>query len=251
MSPPNRILALWAVPRSVSTAFERMMRARGDFECLHEPFVAYYYYGEDRVNDNYNEGIEPDPSHHWSAIRDGILEAAESSPVFFKDMAYHPRKCLSPEFLAPFDSTFLVRDPRRSLASLYNLQPNSSFEEAGFEQQLRMMRMVHEMTGEPLVVIRSEDLKSDPQAATRRYCESVGIPFIAEALEWEEGAPSQDWKPWERWHAEAMSSTGFETAEHEAVGEDPRLAKVPPEILARCEKIYEEMQEFIASTQRP
>ena len=35
MSGP-RILALWAVPRSVSTAFERMMAQRGDFEVLHE-----------------------------------------------------------------------------------------------------------------------------------------------------------------------------------------------------------------------
>ena len=40
------ILALWAVPRSTSTAFEWMMRQRGDFECFHEPFGEVWYQGE-------------------------------------------------------------------------------------------------------------------------------------------------------------------------------------------------------------
>ena len=34
----EKILALWAVPRSTSTAFERMMRERGDFWVVDEPF---------------------------------------------------------------------------------------------------------------------------------------------------------------------------------------------------------------------
>ena len=43
----EKILALWAVPRSTSTAFEWMMRMRGDFECLHEPFGEVWYQGEE------------------------------------------------------------------------------------------------------------------------------------------------------------------------------------------------------------
>ena len=43
-----KILALWATPRSTSTAFEWMMRQRGDFICHHEPFNELYYCGEDR-----------------------------------------------------------------------------------------------------------------------------------------------------------------------------------------------------------
>ena len=44
-------LALWATPRSTSTAFEWMMRQRGDFTCVHEPWNELYYYGEDRRSD--------------------------------------------------------------------------------------------------------------------------------------------------------------------------------------------------------
>ncbi len=32
------IIVLWATPRSTSTAFEWMMRMRGDLACFHEPF---------------------------------------------------------------------------------------------------------------------------------------------------------------------------------------------------------------------
>ena len=42
------MLVLWATPRSTSTAFEWMMRQRGDFTCFHEPFNEAYYYGSDR-----------------------------------------------------------------------------------------------------------------------------------------------------------------------------------------------------------
>ena len=37
------VLVLWAVPRSTSTAFERMMSQRGDHTCVHEPFGEVWY----------------------------------------------------------------------------------------------------------------------------------------------------------------------------------------------------------------
>ncbi|MCP4301768.1 MAG: sulfotransferase family protein, partial [Gammaproteobacteria bacterium] len=43
----HKILALWATPRSTSTAFEWMMRMRGDMTCFHEPFGEAWYQGED------------------------------------------------------------------------------------------------------------------------------------------------------------------------------------------------------------
>jgi hypothetical protein len=44
----NPIIFLWAHPRSMSTAIERVMREGGDLDCLHEPFLRYYYL--ERVN---------------------------------------------------------------------------------------------------------------------------------------------------------------------------------------------------------
>ncbi|WP_318698697.1 MULTISPECIES: hypothetical protein [unclassified Roseofilum] len=47
----KKILALWALPRSTSTAFERMMQQRGDFLVLDEPFGLYFHYSEERKSD--------------------------------------------------------------------------------------------------------------------------------------------------------------------------------------------------------
>ena len=51
----HKIIALWAVPRSTSTAFEWMMRQRGDLDCLHEPFGEAWYQGEDPLWPRFRE----------------------------------------------------------------------------------------------------------------------------------------------------------------------------------------------------
>jgi hypothetical protein len=45
----NPIYVLWATPRSTSTAFEWMMRMRGDMACFHEPFGEAWYRGDDSI----------------------------------------------------------------------------------------------------------------------------------------------------------------------------------------------------------
>jgi len=40
---------LWATPRSTSTAFEWMMRMRGDMTCFHEPFGEAWYKGDEAL----------------------------------------------------------------------------------------------------------------------------------------------------------------------------------------------------------
>jgi hypothetical protein len=235
----NRVIALWAVPRSVSTAFEQMMRARGDLRVLHEPFLPYYYYGEERVNDHFSEGVDPDPSHDWRRILEQIRGEAAQGPVFFKDMAYYLSRVMAPELIGNFDNSFLVRDPERSLPSLFRLLPEATMEETGFEQQLRLMRMVREETDQPLVVVDSERLREDPGPEVERYCRRMGLEFKPEALHWDEGEPSEEWRPWRAWHREAINSTGFEssTDEHEEVA-------VPPEVLERCRAAYAEILEL-------
>jgi hypothetical protein len=41
-------IALWATPRSASTAFDKMLRTRGDREVLTEPFSIPYYDGPEQ-----------------------------------------------------------------------------------------------------------------------------------------------------------------------------------------------------------
>jgi hypothetical protein len=87
-------IALWAVPRSLSTAFERIFVERDDFEVFHEPFGDSYYYSEERLSDRYSD-VEPKAEYNYENVLAKILEPREKR-VFVKDMAYHAKPLLSP-----------------------------------------------------------------------------------------------------------------------------------------------------------
>jgi hypothetical protein len=83
----NQPVALWAVPRSISTASERVFVERDDFDVFHEPFSASYYYSEDRLSDRYSN-VKLEAGHNYQNVLASILESREGR-VFVKDMAYH------------------------------------------------------------------------------------------------------------------------------------------------------------------
>ena len=81
----DKPVALWCVPRSLSTAFERVFLERDDFEVLHEPFSASYYRGEDRLSGRYADE-EPRPEHGYESVLAEVLRPRRRR-VFLKDMA--------------------------------------------------------------------------------------------------------------------------------------------------------------------
>ena len=123
-------IALWAVPRSLSTAFERSFVERDDIEVLHEPFSASYYYGEDRLSDRYSD-VEPNAEYNYDRVLAEVL-SPHGRRVFLKDMAYHAKGVMGPEFISNFVNTFIVRDPKYVLSSLYRMWPDFILEETGY-----------------------------------------------------------------------------------------------------------------------
>ena len=111
----DRPIALWAVPRSISTAFERVFVERDDFEVLHEPFSNAYYYGTDRLSDRYADA-EPRPEYSFDSVLADVLAPREKR-VFVKDMAYQAKGVLSPEFALESFSD-LEGDVRQSMARI-------------------------------------------------------------------------------------------------------------------------------------
>src|SRR3712207_2960346 len=124
-------IALWAVPRSISTAFERVFVEREDFEVLHEPFSASYYYSHDRLSYRYSE-VEPEDQYNYENVLQDVLKPREKR-VFVKDMPHHAGGLLSPEFASNFVNTFIIRDPKYVIASLHKMWPDFTVEETGFE----------------------------------------------------------------------------------------------------------------------
>lgn len=200
-----RIHALWCHPRSVSTAFERIMRERGDLQVLHEPFMYHHYLTQtDRIFPDFTP--EPDHPQTYGGIRRMILDLSMARPVFFKDMAYYIDGDLPGDaaFLKAMSHAFLVRDPAESILSYHRRDPEFTCTELGHASQLRLFQTL-ERLGRTSLVITADQLRDDPETTLRRYWTHVDLPFVAEAFSWDDTVP-EGWQSVADWHATAVSS---------------------------------------------
>lgn len=232
-------IALWAVPRSVSTAFERMVEARGDFAVLSEPFSVAYYFSEVKVSRRYGETPARE-EYTPRCVLDSILDTSREQNVFFKDMAYHVRGCADDDLLSNFQNTFIVRHPRHTLPSLRRLLPDFTMEETGFDQQLRLFNLARELSGELPVLIDGDELRTRPAEVVSAYCRAIDIPFDSGALRWDPGLAPR-WKTWSRWHVDVATSHGFVAANPPDPDPEDAPEGVRPDVYERCVGIYEEL----------
>jgi len=203
------IIALWTHPRSISTAFERVMMERKDFTILHEPFSYLYYVHHEGATIS-QQYIDPNHPIDYAGIKSHIAQAATRRPVFFKDMCAHCFDDLAADggFLKRLTNTFLIRDPAKAIASFYALNPEVTLEEIGLKQLCGIYEMGVTMNTRPIVV-DADDLEDDPEGTINAYCQALGIPFLPESLYWE-SEHQEEWDIWKDWHTDAAQSTGIQ-----------------------------------------
>jgi hypothetical protein len=224
-------IALWAVPRSISTAFERAFVERDDFEVFHEPFGDSYYYSEERLSNRYPDA-EQKAEHNYENVLARILEPREKC-IFVKDMAYHAKGLMGPEFASRFKNTFIIRDPKYVLTSLYKMWPDFTLEETGFEQLYRLFRYATELDPEDIVVVDAMTFSENPVVVLSAYCAHLEIPFRTDSLSWQPREVRR-WESWEGWHEEAQQSTGVKPAERK----DPELPRELQDAYEYCLPYY-------------
>jgi hypothetical protein len=235
VSNRHPILVLWAVPRAVSTAFERMMIERGDHVVFDEPFSRHYYFGPERVSDRYTEVL---PNSRPADILAALTAAAEEQPVFVKDMAYHAAGFATADLLGQFVNTFLIRDPAGALPSLAARWPDFTDDESGYAAVARLVDLA-ETAGQDPPIIDAVDLCRNPAATVRAYCGRVGIPFLPDSLRWRAGM-RPEWELWRDWYEATARSTGFRPPPPAPppARDDPRLARA----YAVCAPIFEQLR---------
>ena len=226
------ILVLWAVPRSTSTAFERMMSQRGDHEIAHEPFgEVWYSMGNDtRPPDSH---VQHRPELSYESVWEGLVAAARRGPVFMKDFPHYvthmhdwvipptgPGEAEVP-FLDAFNHSFLIRDPAKTLTSMYGQWTDFTLDETGFAEQRQLFDLLTQRTGAPPPAIDADDMLDDPGAVTAAWCEAVGIDFKPEALQWGTTAASElTWYETGTWHANLAESTALSRQKRDYVSID-------------------------------
>jgi hypothetical protein len=196
------LIAMWAAPRSRSTAFFRYMLEHGGLVALHEPFGNIADHGSTVVNGH----LISDDAELITTLR-GL---AGTATVFFKDTTdnHHQAVLADQRFLTEVTNTFLIRAPAEIAASYYALYPDMKLHEVGLEHAYEIHQAILAAGGPQPVVVDSADLIADPAATMAAYCSAVGVPFSRAALRWAPG-DRKEWRQTARWHTRASESTGF------------------------------------------
>ncbi|MEM7432127.1 MAG: sulfotransferase family protein [Pseudomonadota bacterium] len=224
----HKIVAVWAVPRSTSTAFEWMMRQRGDLDCLHEPFGEAWYQGETPLWFRFQPGDKTTPGLTLESVWEDLQRRATSQPVFIKDFPHYIAHLWNPEFLSQFTHAFLIRDPAKTITSMYDKWPDFHDGEVGFPEQRALFDLLWALHGEPPPVIDSDDLLEKPAEMVAAFCDAVDIPFIPDALEWQPGGDPSAHSWWDggSFHKNLANSTGLKPQQRRYV----ELDKLPERV---------------------
>ena len=227
------IVALWAVPRSTSTAFEWMMRQRGDITCLHEPFGEAWYQGEAPLWPRVRDDSLRVPGLTLESVWDTMRNLAKKGPVFSKDFPHYIDHMWDDEMLSHFTHSFLIRNPAMTITSMYDKWPDFHEKEVGFAEQRELFERLMDKTGSPPPVIDSDDLLENPAGIVEAWCKAVGLPFIESALSWEPGARDEvSWWDGGSFHANLRNSDGLKP--------QPRKSYINiDEAPARVQDVYE------------
>lgn len=201
MTEQPSLLALWCVPRSRSTAFERAMYERGDFLVIHEPFSRVCDFGEAEV-----AGVT---CTNQGEVMAALVETAADRPVFFKDTTDFRLDQLgaNPAFLQRCRHAAMVRNPRDTVRSHLVMQSDATSPAMGFGHLWDIVSTVTS-AGLPMHLVDGDQLAGDPEGEMRRYCAAMGIDFLAESLAFKQEPPAS-WKATERWHAAAGESNAL------------------------------------------
>ena len=236
------ILALWAVPRSTSTAFEWMMRMRGDMSCWHEPFGEVWYQGESPDWPRLQPESVRTPGLTYQSRWAELLSDASRGPVFIKDFPHFIHALWSDDFLGHFTHSFLIRDPARTVASMYKHWPEFDERETGFADQRRLFDELTQRLGTPPPVIDSDDLMADPPGIVAAWCHAVDIDWMPEALSWEPGARDEvSWWDGGSFHESLRNSSGLEPQPRTSVDISEAPAPIR-ELAAKLRPHYEHLR---------
>lgn len=244
-SEEHKIEIMMTVPRTISTAFERSMMARGDHKVFHEPWNSEYVYRNQLGAAPSQELID---AGSYQGIKELFYKYAKERPVYVKDMmwAIQDEIIQDEAFLSDpnVHLSILIRDPSRSIESYFlkmrqSADPDLAIEVTRwvfcYDALLKLAEKSHALRGVWPYIVQAEELCTQPALVMQTYCQKVGVPFLPEALVWEKAMP-EEWAHTKIWHDDAAESKGFYVPTREA---RPRFSQIPAEYVDALEAIYQ------------
>lgn len=258
LNAQHKIIYLIAPPRSMSTAFLRMMDARNDFAIINEPSQAAWHSAEGHAFAN--NWYDKKAGKTFEQVKARIYQQAAKSDVFVKEMSYAVHQFLlhDKEFTSNpnVQFVFLVRNPHDIILSYYRKMSDNDFKMFNFSELVggRASYEIYEHLKQhgvrtPCIVV-AEDIYGNPDKAIREYCAAVDIPHKPEALHWEklgkDFSGKQEWgeikgqNATQNWHDAVLQSTGFGTPAQNKVDAQgrPTFEEVKDALKSICRDAY-------------
>ncbi|TDD37548.1 sulfotransferase family protein [Actinomadura sp. KC06] len=203
-------VALWAVPRSVSTALEKSLSQHPEIEPVHEPFTDCYYFSDQRRSDRY--GDQPHKLSYGMPDVHTQLQAITAPIPLIKDLCFQAEPYVPSDRLATWTNIFVVRHPARVWLSLSRLKPDFTEDEFGFTALNRMWIRVVEELGHPGRIVEGDRFRMQPKRVLLDLCHWLGLSFDTCMTNWIDGR-IRHWSPDERdsqqkWHRVLEGSRG-------------------------------------------
>jgi hypothetical protein len=214
------VIVLWAPPRSLSTAFLRVMAARGDLEVLHEPMC-------DLAAGERHELPTGEFLDSMTELCAHIDARRTVRPVFVKETCeydYRPN-LMGTKLVREATHAFMLREPAKVINSHYNVNPSLQADEVGFRHLASLLDFVKTHGGRVPLFVDSERLQEAPESEVEAFCARAGLAHIPGSLTWQPGHLDL-WRRTQRWHEDAAASSRIEFREREystRVDNEPRL----------------------------
>ena len=210
---PVRI-AMWSGPRNLSTAMMRSFGARADTVVSDEPFYGAYLHhtGDDQAM---KEQVIASMDCDWASVaRAQNGPPPEPRAIWYqKHMAHHMEGPVGITDLTGHVHAFLIRDPRRVVASYAAKRVSVRPEHLGVARQRDYFDREADRLGHAPPVVDSADILADPAGTLGALCTALGIGFDRAMLHWPPGRRATDGIWAAHWYGTVEASTGFGPAE--------------------------------------
>ncbi len=204
-------IAMWSGPRNISTAMMYAFGSRPDCEVWDEPFYAFSL--KERGNDHpLREEIISSYETRYDAIVERCLAPSpQGKPLFYqKHMTHHMLLGFDRRWILEIANAFLIRDPRRVLASYARKWESVSLRDIGIIEQWELFKLIADARGTVPVVIDADDVLRDPRRALLELCRALGVDFSEAMLSWPAGPKPYDGVWGRHWYNAVHASTGFD-----------------------------------------
>ena len=181
----------------------RSFGARADCAVLDEPFFAPFLAATGKAHPGRKETLAAHETNPEKVAK--LCTAKTTQPFSFqKHMPHHMLPGFPKAWMKTAKHFFLLRHPRRVIASYAKGRADFSLDDLGFAAQSQLWQQL----GRP-PVIHSETILQNPETALRSLCDAIDIPFDRAMLSWPAGPRDEDgaWAPW--WYESVWASTGF------------------------------------------